>query len=543
MIQHLYAHSGRTFMFVGEGTVFMRPVKALLFIAVAGLLTSLLPVSNASLGDEVPEISIHQSNIGLEAQDTLYLNGSSTVPLADVDWFLFDLFNSPSVSLASGKLSNVDAVSNGHWNWNLELNVTSFDCTCRIVIGDEIDLDHHNSRVIYLGSSNHVPFIHPIIPHHQNNERQYFLLSNQDLNLEIPVALPPHSLNESFVSMNVCSAPSGNCLEDMTHFRNFASTTSNGQLFVLFELESLELEDGFWLFNITVTDTLLHTSNTGHFSLLVDQTLPTVLLSTDAQPLEQSTSIEQEVSVLPEIEEDVEISFSAIVDDGYIGGENRLTWTLVEPDGTRRAVAEGEYVSDSIISIHPPFSGIWTVELLVRDTAGWLTVSNSQFTVTNIAPAVKVEIDSFVVAPDYTVSLGLDEEWELNSSMSADTSNDVQSLSYTWYVNGNTFLAGKPVLDSSMFSDPGIYDVRLVVEDDNGASSEIQFSLSIEDSTSSTLKQPSMAFLAATVLISVVLGGSLVLVLTRKTASVTTVPKWQKKSTESGLNAEDSEAL
>ena len=181
--------------------------------------------------------------------------------------------------------------------------------------------------------------------------------------------------------------------------------------------------------------------------------------------------------------------------------------------------------------------------MLVRDTAGWLTVSNSQFTVTNIAPVVKVEIDSFVVAPDYTVSLGLDEEWELNSSMSADTSNDVQSLSYTWYVNGNTFLAGKPVLDSSMFSDSGIYDVRLVVEDDNGASSEIQFSLSIEDSTSSTLKQPSMAFLAATVLISVVLGGSLVLVLTRKTASDTSVPKWQKKSTELGLNAEDSEDL
>ena len=543
MIQHVCAHSGRTFMLVGEGTDSMRPVKALLFITVAGLLTSLLPLSNASLSDEVPEITIHQSSIGLEAQDTLYLNGSSTVPLADVDWFLFDLFNSPSVSLASGKLSNVDAVSDGHWNWNLELNVTSFDCTCRIVIGDEIDLEHHNSRVIYLGSMNHVPFIHPITPHHQNNDRQYFLLSNQDLTLDIPVNLPPHSLNESFVSMNVCSAPSGNCLEDMTQFRNFASSTSNGHLSVLFEVETLELDDGFWLFNITVTDTLLHTSNTGHFRLLVDQTLPTVLLSTDVLPLDQSTSIEQMVSVLPEIHEDEEISFSAIVDDGYIGGENRLTWTLVEPDGTRRAVAEDEYVSDSIISIHPPFSGVWTVELLVRDTAGWLTVSDSQFTVTNMAPLVKVEIDSFVVSPDYTVTLGLDEDWELNSSMSADTSNDVQSLSYTWYVNGKTFLAGKPVLDSSMFSEPGIYEVRLVVEDDNGASSETQFSLSIEDSSSSDLKQPSMAFLAAAVLVSVVLGGSLVLVLSRKTASDTSVPKWQKKTTDSDLNPEDSDAL
>ena len=82
-----------------------------------------------------------------------------------------------------------------------------------------------------------------------------------------------------------------------------------------------------------------------------------------------------------------------------------------------------------------------------------------------------------------------------------------------------------------------------MVEDDNGASSETQFSLSIEDPSSSDLKQPSMAFLAAAVLVSVVLGGSLVLVLSRKTASDTSVPKWQKKTTDSDLNPEDSDAL
>ena len=529
-MQHVYAHSGRTFMFVGGGTVFMRPVKALLFIAVAGLLISHLPNVHGSTNDEFGEITIHQSHIGLEAHDTLYLNGSSTVPLADVDWFIFDLFNEPTVSVASGKLSNVDAVSSGNWDWNLEVNVTSFDCTCRIVIGEETVPDQQNSRVIYLGSSNHAPFVHPIIPKHQHHDRHYFLLSNQDLTLSVPITLPSHSMNESFVSMNVCSAPAGNCLEDMAHFRNFTSSTSNGQLSVIFELESLGLADGFWLFNITVTDTLLHTSNTGFFRLLVDQNLPTVHLSTDAQPLEQSISIEQAVSVHPEIHEDEEISFSAIVEDGYIGGENRLTWTLVEPDGTRRAVAEDEYVSGSIISIHPPYSGVWTVELLVRDTAGWLTVSDSQFTVTNIAPTVKVEIDSFVVAPNYTVTLGLDEEWELNSSKSGDTSNDADSLSYTWYVNGNTFLAGKSVIDSSMFTEPGTYEVRLVVEDDNGATSETQFSLSIEDSSASDLKQPSVALVAASILGSLALGGSLVFVLTRKTAPDTSLPKWEKKS-------------
>jgi PKD repeat protein len=81
-----------------------------------------------------------------------------------------------------------------------------------------------------------------------------------------------------------------------------------------------------------------------------------------------------------------------------------------------------------------------------------------------------------------------------------------------------------------MFTEPGTYEVRLVVEDDNGATSETQFSLSIEDSSASDLKQPSVALVAASILGSLALGGSLVFVLTRKTAPDTSLPKWEKKS-------------
>ena len=512
----------------------MRPVKALFFMAVAGLLTSCIPVTNASSSStEDATITIHQGTLGLESHDSLYLNGTSSIPLADIDWHLYDLFDNATIALESGKLSNVNAVSNGTWEWNLELNVSTYDCTCRLVIGDLSNADSHNSRVVYLGTSNHFPYIHEFGNEYQSDDRQYYLLSAQDLTVNVPVVLPSYSFNETFVTMYVCSAPSGNCLEEMVSFTDFVPITSNGELTLDFELDSVEFDDGYWLFDMTVTDTLLHTSNTASFRLLVDRTQPTVLLTSDAQVVDDSSPVQQLVSELPAVHEDEEISFSAVVEDGYIGGENRLTWTLVEPDGSRRAVADSEYVSQSIISIHPPFSGTWTVELLVRDTAGWLTVSEAQFLVTNLPPVVKVEIDSFVVEPNYTITLGSDEVWELNGSMSADTPSDTESLSYTWYVNGNTFLAGKAVLDSTKFSESGNYDIRLVVEDDNGDSSETQFSLILENSSPTVQNQPRTAFIVASVLVSLLVGGSITVVVSRSKSSDSALPKWNGKSLSS----------
>ncbi|RJU82581.1 MAG: hypothetical protein DWC09_01890 [Candidatus Poseidoniales archaeon] len=510
----------------------MRPVKALFFMAVAGLLTSCIPMTNAATVDSDGEsITIHQSTLGLEAQNLLYLNGTSSIALADVEWHLYDLFDNTTLALNSGKLSSVNAVSNGVWEWVLELNVSEYDCTCLIVIGEQLEVDSHNSRVVYLGTSNHSPYIHEFGDEFQSVDRQYYLLSAQDLTVSVPVVLPPHSFNETFVTMHVCSAPSGNCDEEMASFNDFVPTTSNGELSLDFELDSLKLSDGYWLFSISVTDTLLHTSNTAHFRLLVDRNLPTVVLSSDAQAVEGSPSTEQLTIELPTIDEDDVISFSAVVEDGYIGGENRLTWTLVEPDGTRRAVAESEYVSQSIISIHPPFSGMWTVELLVRDTAGWLTVTDTQFLVTNVAPVVKVEIDSFVVVPNYTITLGSDEIWELNSSMSTDTKSDNQSLSFIWYVNGNTFLAGKSVLDSEKFTETGNYDIRLVVEDDNGASSETRFTLILEESSADAPNPPRTAFIVTSVLVSLLVGGSIAFAVSRSNSSDPTLPKWNGNST------------
>ena len=127
--------------------------------------------------------------------------------------------------------------------------------------------------------------------------------------------------------------------------------------------------------------------------------------------------------------------------------------------------------------------------------------------------------------------------------MSADTASDAQSLSYTWYVNGNTFLAGKAVLDSTTFSESGYYDIRLVVEDDNGASSETQFSLILENSSPTVQNQPRTALIVASVLASLLVGGSITLVVSRSKSSDSSLPKWNGKSLSSDTKNDETGQL
>ena len=185
----------------------------------------------------------------------------------------------------------------------------------------------------------------------------------------------------------------------------------------------------------------------------------------------------------PVIYENENISFSARIDDGYEGSDNILTWTLVQPDGSRRALSTNETISESMITITPDTPGEWSVELLVRDTSGRLLQSTHQFEVVNLVPNVIVELDSLILSNNSSIVVELNDDWELNSSSSSDSPNDIDTLKSTWLVNGVPLSTDGKVLNSSSFDGQGIYDVRLVIEDDNGAISELEFQLNIEDSS------------------------------------------------------------
>jgi hypothetical protein len=196
-----------------------------------------------------------------------------------------------------------------------------------------------------------------------------------------------------------------------------------------------------------------------------------------------------------------------------------------------------ERVSDTLISLNPDVPGTWVVELLVRDTVGWLVHSSVQFEVENLAPVIQLELDTFVLTEGSIVTLTSGDVWELNSSKTSDTINDDSDLLHTWYVNGNTLVTGKSTLQSSDFSETGTYDVRLVVQDNDGASSEISFQVHISDvATSNTMSTQALMLSGSVVIIAIILIGFLVNT-SRKHANQTVVPKWVAK--ESAKDSED----
>ena len=493
------------------------------------LVLPVLPLSHASAlpSQTNTEPSFFQEN-GITFTHTLSLNGSSTHSLVEYQWVLVSL-DLPHSPLDSGKLTSVTAVSDGLWDWELEVNISTYDCTCKIFLTDANSNNHHPhaSIVVYLGSENHRPHILPISAiGGPNLEKPHFLLSNSNLLVEIPLIVQSSGSQETFVNMGVCPAPNGICLSEMVDFGFFNSSMLNGALVLEFDRLNMNLDDGFWLFNITISDALLRSSNTERFLILIDQNLPSVTLSCDVDSTESSGSSSEVTSIIPPVDENSPISFSSTVDDGYVGGENILTWTLVLPDGSRRALHQNEQVSPTLISLNPDLPGTWTVELLVRDTVGWLSHSSIDFTVENKAPVAQLELDSFVIHDGATVTLSSGESWELNSSQSSDTANDHLGLIHTWYVNGNTHVTGKQTLSSSDFTGTGTYEILLVVEDDNGATSEVSFQVKISESIESDTLSSQLIFASISILLFLSLAVGYLVASSRKQSNQTSVPKW-----------------
>ena len=225
------------------------PKRYVLFVLIC-LVLPVLPLSHASAlpSKNDTEPSIFQEN-GITFTHTLYLNGSSTHSLVEYQWVLVSL-DRPHSPLDSGKLTSVTAVSDGLWDWELEVNISTYDCTCKILLSNLNSNNHHPhaSIVVYLGSENHRPHILPISAiGGQNIDKPHYLLSDSNLLVEIPLIVQSSGSQEAFVNMGVCPAPNGICLSEMVDFGFFNSSLLNGALVLEFDRLSMNLDDGFWL--------------------------------------------------------------------------------------------------------------------------------------------------------------------------------------------------------------------------------------------------------------------------------------------------------
>ena len=103
------------------------------------LLLVLVPTTSASSEvDNSSEILTSPTLDGIWVNETLILNGSTTLNPQNVDWVLYDVTD-PYLEwpiLRSGEFfSVVNPVADNLWIWSLTIDVSGLNCTCWLEIG------------------------------------------------------------------------------------------------------------------------------------------------------------------------------------------------------------------------------------------------------------------------------------------------------------------------------------------------------------------------------------------------------------------------
>ena len=462
-------------------------------------------VSAHHIEEETYNLVILQDD-GIHFPEDILLTGTTTLAPSEATWELWNVGDGISgwnLEGSGSHFSDVVPVSENLWNWTLDINNTEIDCTCLLTISIPNGLDPMTkSIVVYLGFSEHRPMILDV---------QYAttIVVDQPISIEIEYVTP--GINNSGVTVlsNICEAPHGICFEE-SHPLIFNQSDDDGIVTIVLDSVEMGIDDGIYQLEFYITDALLLNSNTETLAIVIDTNAPIVNLS----------GLEQVIESQP-------IFISAFIDDGYSGSSEHAVWTIHSPDGKVRSPTNEEFQDEYSLNLIPTLSGEWIIDLLVRDIGGHFVTTSHSFTVSNEAPQAHLTLDGFQVNNGSTLTPANTDNWILDGSGSTDTLDDIPTLQYVWYVDGNARVSGKPIFTQADYSFSGYEEVILVVTDDDGVESRIDFTVFVEEEYSASKDSLLViGIIALTILITGLLVTRKVIAKSRGLASSKDIPKW-----------------
>jgi hypothetical protein len=451
---------------------------------------SFAAVANDAATD--PEISFDQVD-GMHTASSLNLSGDSTVPLTSVEISVWNISQPDQWSLltSSPYLNQVvpytdSATELTRWSWEHAFSMESIDCTCYIEISllEQTDLISFG-LVAYIGDEHHRPVLKHALGAEMSQMYSTKIFNSNTLELQFNYVLPPSQLqslesSELIISnVRICPAPFGICSESYTTLDSTDVTLDN-LLAIEVDADAQSIQDGYYMLQVQIQDVYLTLSNNITQFVVLDQFKPSVNLT-----------------AIDEVSESVPILVDIDVNDGYEGSAYTITWSIIEPDGTPRAVLESEILEDNRLVFKPTKAGVYRVNALVRDIGGHLVTVIHNVSVINIVPIIEIRFDGFLVENGSTITVPSSGNWTFSANTSFDTSNDQDTLEYTWFVDGKTLLSGKSFLASDDLLQANYREIRVQVTDDDGQSSELTFQVLQQDEVKS--ESNSGSILASTV--------------------------------------------
>ena len=419
------------------------------------------------------DLTINQTDGG-HFIEYLNLSGSSIFPASELRWSIYEISQGIENSAESINESNIFekvTIENDVWYWEVSIYVGQLNCTCDFNIMHESQNHHHQSTIIvYLGESNHFPIIESILSFQLPSD-SYDVVLNYAVTWPISEDEPLDALNISMFKAEICQYSGEACVSSSFSIELPYTVLDDGLYMIQISQEEIGLNDGNWLFDIVFRDSYLRISNLHSKVLTFDTNPPNVTIFGNQNITEMSQTI-----------------YSILVDDGYDSSSVAITWTLTNPEGDTRALFNSEIIDDYSAKISFNESGNWSINILTIDSVGHYTRMSHIVDVENTPPVIAID-STEEVATD--MSFDIANDWYLDASGSVDTANDQVNLMFQWYLDETLIYSGNN-LSQSVLTQPGSYELKLIVTDDDGDSDEYLLSLTLKPVSYTHLTLPTI---------------------------------------------------
>lgn len=442
---------------------------------------------------------------GLWVNDTLIVDGTTTISPQTANWILYDItdpYSDWEVLRTGEYFSEVIPVEDSLWNWSITIDTQGLECTCWLEISQSNGMGKEFlNRIIFIGEGPHNPVLSPM---HDSS-----IIVDEPVLLTASSIFSDNSTNESIIILSWCHAPNGACegnSSSMSIDADIDYASHSKMVSFVIDANELGLYDGVWKFSYVLQDTFLRVSPHVEVNVYVDQTDPQANIIAAESANEGDSLI-------------IDGSGSS---DGVWGNNLQSIWYITEPDGTYR-VASSTEINGMVLNLVPTLSGNYTVQLDVIDSVGRISSTEVSINIENVVPQINLSIsESDVDSPN---SWQLEEGETLDLTITSfETGNDEDSLSYEWYLEGKLV----SIIPTYKVSDleEGVHELRIVVTDDDGATDNHSMDLIV--SAKSNDESRSLNHTVIGVLVGVLaLGFVLYKRISQSGNEMSSMPKWE----------------
>ena len=144
-------------------------------------------------------------------------------------------------------------------------------------------------------------------------------------------------------------------------------------------------------------------------------------------------------------------------------------WTYQQIDDPYSIPVTIKGDSTGIFTFDGSNSGTYRFNLSVIDSASHSSTQSITVNIINIRPQANMRIDSVPVLDGEVIRLTNEQSWNVDATYSFDTQNDIDNLTYTWFLDGNPIMSGMDRVLTRPENVNEMHELTLMVEDNDGA--------------------------------------------------------------------------